>query len=245
VVHSRTGFLPTVRGTQARYPPTILTRERVEAHVAQHGCVRLEEFVAWTRQEMAAAGEVAADLDLNNLQPPTDIAQFLEREIELAARPRVWQAVLYSTNNVIDLVWSAMPDADRAQFWPHVSAWMAYRVSIPVEHYGAVVVATGTPRDARQLDSDLIQNILAYGLGRAHPYGGLIIDPASGSLVNSAGRKDPRITALGELTSGTFFFTSVLEIIARHAQNRAAIVLEELELPHSQRRNTEAVRLSA
>jgi uncharacterized NAD(P)/FAD-binding protein YdhS len=287
-VHSRSGFLPTVRGTQTRYQPTILTRERIESHIAQHGYVRLEEFIAWTRQEMTAAGEVGADLDLGSLQPPTDIAKFLANEIEVAAHPRIWQAVLYSTNNVIDLVWSAMPDADRAQFWPHISAWMAYRVSIPVEnarkllalvrsgqltfvtggtrirqspdglmieteryeardvhHYGAIIVATGTPRDAGQLDSDLIENILAHGLGRAHPYGGLVVDPDSGCLINSAGREDSRITVLGELTSGTFFFTSVLEINARHAQNRAAIVLRKLEVPHAREPSKGALRLSA
>lgn len=39
---------------------------------------------------------------------------------------------------------------------------------------------------------------------------------------------DDRITVLGELTSGAFFFTSALEINSRHSTQRAEYVLARL-----------------
>ncbi|MDR3440742.1 FAD/NAD(P)-binding protein [Telmatospirillum sp.] len=92
--------------------------------------------------------------------------------------------------------------------------------------YDVLISATGTPRDATLLDSELVEDLLASGMAVPHPFGGIDIDPDTGMLRDGGGRADPRILALGELTSGTFFFTSVLEINARHARDRAKLLVD-------------------
>jgi len=94
--------------------------------------------------------------------------------------------------------------------------------------YDAVVVATGTPRDVTKFDNLLVQNIIQQGIGCVDPFGGLKVSAESGGLINQSGCVDDRITVLGELTSGAFFFTSALEINSRHSTQRAEYVLARL-----------------
>lgn len=272
-LHSRTGALPSVRGTQGRYAPQFLTLDRVNAHVARTGAVRLDEFIGWIFKEMQAAGEdVPATIsDLKKMCTQRAPLEYILGEIDAARAPRLWQAVLYATNAVIDIVWTAMPEEDKQRFWPYVSWWMCYRVSIPVENaikiatllqsgqlqivpgalridrqpdgqtivvaengetrrydYDVVIVATGTPRDVSMLGNALVQNMLVDRIANGDRFGGIQISPATGALVDAYGNEDERITVLGELTSGTFFFTSALEINARHAANRADVILQRL-----------------
>ncbi len=262
--HSRSGFLPFVRGTQGRYQPRTLTRAMVEDYVREKGTIRLRTFASWVIDEMRAAGEDVSAIDWQAPMPPRDPEAFYEREISAARRPRLWQAVLYSTNAIVDLVWHHLDVTDRREFWNYRSAWMAHRVSIPVENaerllrllktgqlafltghtrvsptsggieisvegrtgsatyaYAAVIAATGAPLDARMVDSSLVQSLIACGMARPHPYGGLEIDAESGFLRNRSGQPDSRLTVIGDLTSGTYFFTSALEINARQAGESA------------------------
>lgn len=272
-LHSRTGALPSVRGTQPRYQPTILTEENVRSCISRAGVVRLEDVLLWTTQELAIEGGPICMADWPTMCSQRPAVEFLEAEIAAAHHPRSWQSVLYSTNAVLDLIWPAMPDEDKKIFLGYLSWWMAYRVSIPIENalkiklllesgqlsiikgeietieysgrftltvadlantscyeYDSVVVATGTPRDVSKFDNPLVQNILQRGIGCADPFGGVKVSIESGSLINSLGYVDDRITVLGELTSGAFFFTSALEINARHSAERAEYVLARLAL---------------
>ena len=260
---SRSGYFPSVRGTQSRYIPSILTLDRLREHNSRHGNVRLTQVHDWIMQELVLAGSpILAVCDLP-LSPPANVEAFLETEIAAAAVPRPWQAVLYSTNTVIDYLWQILDDADRGKFLKdYAAAWMSYRVSIPVENAvrlldlarsgllrfarGAatvtaveegkfqialatssgearqmtadmVVGAFGTPRDPRCLDSHLVQSLMDVGLARAHRHGGLDVDASSGALIDCNGSLASDIFAIGELTAGVYFFTSVLEINARHA----------------------------
>lgn len=272
-LHSRTGALPTVRGTQGRYNPTILTPETVKSCISRTGIVRLEDVLRWTMQEMALAGKPNCVTDWLKKCSQKPALEFLEAEISAAHHPRFWQSVLYSSNAVLDLIWPAMPGQDKLKFLDYSSWWMAYRVSIPIENamkiklllesgqlsiikgelvsinydghfalevinqsdtschdYDSVVVATGTPRDVRKFDNTLVQNILRQGVGCADPLGGIKVSTQSGGLINQLGCVDERITVLGELTSGAFFFTSALEINARHSAKRAEGILAKLLL---------------
>ncbi|WP_153014174.1 hypothetical protein [Pseudomonas sp. EpS/L25] len=234
----------------------------------------MNELLNIIMKELAAAGQVIVPTidELTERCRQLPPLQYLEHEINSAQVARPWQAVLYATNSIMDLVWPAMPMEDKLRFWPYMSWWLSYRVSIPIENaqriysllksgqlniitgeltlealpdselcvrvtgrgeieeykYDAVVVATGTPRDPSLLDNELIQNMLMQGMAIADPFGGIQVSADRGSLRGSSGRFDDRITVLGELTSGTYFFTSALEINARHAANRATIVIEKL-----------------
>lgn len=264
---SRSGYFPSVRGTQGRYTPSIMTLERLQQQFEGHGPIRLPLVIDWMMQELIAAGSPA--IDVAKLPPPAplDVVAFFESEIAAAAAPRPWQAVLYATNSVIDYLWQVLHDDDRAMFMSRYSAaWMSYRVSIPVEnasrlvnlaksgrlsfrtgaasvlpetrggftiatktardndvseHFDMVVGAFGTPRDAAQIDSPLIHALLTSRLACAHRHGGLVVDPATSALVNAYGEASHQVSVLGELTSGVHFFTSVLEINARHAARLA------------------------
>lgn len=260
---SRSGYLPSVRGTQGRYAPAILTRERIEQHVARHGVLPLRTLAGWIVDEVARAGggRLPDDAPMPPA-PPADPLAFLEAEIAASAGPRPWQAVLYATNGLVDTIWRALPEAERRLFLErYQAAWMAYRVSIPVENaqrmldagragrlvfrsgpsrvaaqaeggfavtigagpeaaperFDAVVCAYGSSRDPRRLDSRLVGNLLGRGLVRPHRYGGLDVDPQTGQAIAADGGPVPTLTVLGELTAGVHFFTSALEINARHA----------------------------
>ena len=266
VIHSRSGYFPCVRGTQGRIVPEYLRQDRIEALVRAKGKLRLGDIVGLVRQEIARAGggELPPDL-VRPPAPPLDLAAYLEREIELAHGPRPWQAVLYSTNAIIDQLWAALKESEKALFLSeYFSAFMSYRVSIPMENaakilgylgsgqlrfqagdfsieadadgkplvqprgdrqqaalgYDYLINATGSPRTARQLDSTLLANLLQRGTAVAHPLGGIAVDPRSYEVIGVGGRKG-RLHALGELTTGTFFFTSALDINARHARSCA------------------------
>ncbi|AZF58860.1 FAD/NAD(P)-binding protein [Pseudomonas sp. R11-23-07] len=287
-LHSRTGALPSVRGTQGRYKPVILTPETVRSCISQTGVVRLEDVLRWTMQELALEGKPICRPDWSTKCSQRPAVEFLEAEIAAAHHPRFWQSVLYSTNAVLDLIWPAMPDEDKKIFLGYSSWWMAHRVSIPVENalkiksllesgqlsiikgeleaiecdgrfvlqvanqsdrsfhtYDSVVVATGTPRDVTKFDNPLVQHILERGIACADPFGGVKVSAESGGLINQLGHVDDRIIVLGELTSGAFFFTSALEINARHSATRAEYILAKLALTSDTHVNTFGARLSA
>lgn len=269
---SRSGYFPSVRGTQGRYVPTILTEDRLRAHHEKYGAIRLAQVLEWTMEELALAGSPTPALSQLPPPPPGDVAEFFEKEIAAACSDRPWQAVLYATNTVIDYLWQILHEDDRAEFMERYAAsWMSYRVSIPAENaarilelsrsgqlafrsgaaqieaqsdgifrvttkrdrnvgcadsFDMVVGAFGTPRNAALLDSRLVQSLLVSGFARAHRHGGVEVDPLTGALIDQGGRICGDVSALGELTSGVHFFTSVLEINARHAARMAKRVLQ-------------------
>ncbi|WP_300628500.1 FAD/NAD(P)-binding domain-containing protein, partial [Pseudomonas sp.] len=128
-LHSRTGALPSVRGTQGRYKPTILTPETVKSCISRTGTVRLEDVLRWTSQELALEGKPICMSDWPEKCSQRQATEFLETEIAAAHHPRFWQSVLYATNAVFDLIWPSMPNEDKKSFLEYSSWWMAYRVS--------------------------------------------------------------------------------------------------------------------
>lgn len=102
-----------------------------------------------------------------------------------------------------------------------------------IHRLDTVIAATGTPRDVRNLASPLLTRLLAKGLARPHRFGGIEVDPDSGGVIGAHGALVPRLLAAGELTSGTHFFTSVLEVNARLASLQAqAIIAGMPATPH-------------
>jgi len=262
-IHSRSGYFPCVRGTQGRIVPKFLEQGNLEKLVREKGRLRLTDIVALVQQEIAHAsgGELPRDMALPPA-PPRDLAAYLAQEIELARAPRPWQAVLYSTNAIIDQLWLALRDSEKAMFLSdYFSAFMSYRVSIPTENatkllrylksgqltfhagdftieadadgkpvirmggqstleYDYLINATGSPRSTQRLESTLLSNLLLRGMAVEHPLGGIAVDRHSYEVVGRSAGKG-RLHAMGELTTGTFFFTSALDINARHARNCA------------------------
>ncbi len=269
---SRSGRLPSVRGTQERYTPTLMTVERVQRMVAAKGVLRLADVVGLVRAEIALAE--GPDFDFAPfLVPAPEPLAYLDQEIAAAASPRLWQAVLYASNAVLEYAWHHLAEADKDRFVrDQFSHYIAFRVSIPVEnairmrdliregrveiHTGAVTVGArggdgkyriarkggaeaegavtavdavigclGTPRDATKLDSVLLGRLFTKGLARPDRFGGLQVDHATGQLRGAGGALHADLTVIGDLTAGTHFFTSVLEVLARHARMRAGAIV--------------------
>lgn len=67
--------------------------------------------------------------------PVTNFHHFLSTEIELANGPRGWQAILYSANAALDIIWRKLIEEDKQRFF--TDSWsnaMALRVSISKEN---------------------------------------------------------------------------------------------------------------
>ncbi|PHQ27155.1 hypothetical protein CLH62_06150 [Marinobacter guineae] len=90
-----------------------------------------------------------------------------------------------------------------------------------VERYDYAILSTGSPKQFSQSNSTLLASLEAKGVVLPHPLGGLDIDWTTYKVLNSQRKPSPRLYALGEVTSGKFFFTSALDIICRHAHNCA------------------------
>jgi uncharacterized NAD(P)/FAD-binding protein YdhS len=255
-IHSRSGYFPSVRGTQGRVKPKLLRAEHLDK-LPRRGLSGLVDLII---EETTLIGGKKVDFMIP--PPPADQASFLRAEIAKSASERIWQAVLYATNGVIEKLWSHLDDDGKTHFMnQYFSAFMAYRVSIPVENarkilaylesgqlhfhaggfdisigdagepsvvmqkgvprsfvYDYLIDATGSPRDVRKMDSPLLEALLDHGIVTPQMYGGIKVDPESYRIINRDGNVDLHMYALGELTNGTFFFTSALEIIARHAR---------------------------
>jgi uncharacterized NAD(P)/FAD-binding protein YdhS len=238
---SRSGRLPSVRGSQGRYVPRLLTPANLEAMVARNGVLRLPEIVDLIVEEIELAdGGVPFDAS-EFLSGPSSPIEFLDREIAEAGRPRMWQAVLYATNTIMDYMWAHLAEEDRDLFLRRFfSTWLSFRVSIPAEnairlrgllasgrlqlHTGpcdvrpdrdggfvvasgrdgevlvpaqAVVFATGTPRDARLLDSRLLRSMMGKGIAQPDRFGGISVESATGRVRAINGSCHPHLYAVG------------------------------------------------
>ncbi len=89
---------------------------------------------------------------------------------------------------------------------------------------GAVIYATGSPRDANMCDSPLLRNLLSDGLVRQHPFGGVDVCERYHNIVDNTGNFSNTIYAVGEITNGKFLFTSAMDIIVRHAHKCATVL---------------------
>lgn len=97
--------------------------------------------------------------------------------------------------------------------------------------YDHVVNATGAARWVeREQDSPLLWQLLQDGYAVQDPMGGICVDFATGAVIDEDNEPDWNMRALGHVTSGTYFFVSSLEMIARRAQHIASHILSSFAL---------------
>ncbi|MDD4965755.1 hypothetical protein [Halothiobacillus sp.] len=84
--------------------------------------------------------------------------------------------------------------------------------------YAFGIWATGFPQNLENSGSSLLTSMLLNGDITRHPDGGITVDRRTYQVIRSDSSADSQIFAVGEITSGQFFFTSVLDIICRHAK---------------------------
>ena len=278
---SRHGRLPSVRGLHNRsLALSAGFTSWLQAARASGGTLPLDLLVARVREEfISLAGAPAEDLSLLVTQVPDPLA-FLDQEITLARQqPRPWQAFANALNEVIDLMWQLLSEADRQRFKHEIRpVWMARRVSFPLEnalilreligmgqlrvsagfesaqpsaapgHFevrlrggagqaprciqaNALINATSFSTDAARSDVPLLQQMLRQGLAVADPHGGLQADFDTGLLRNAQGAIHPRLSALGSMVAGTYFWTNAMEVNARLAMGQARRLAATLTTP--------------
>lgn len=110
---------------------------------------------------------------------------------------------------------------------------------VPVPY---LVSATGSAGRIEDADSALVVNLLARGLVRPHPFGGVDCRFETGQVIPAAGASsaEGRMFAIGPITSGVYFFTTALEIVQRQAVQRTHDLAFLLGVEWLERPETEA-----
>src|SRR5690606_13063824 len=106
---------------------------RAMAH-ASGGKLTLQQVAQTLTNKILACG---GELDMHDvLGSDAPAAQQLTQEIEVSAkRERLWQVVASATNDVIDVIWHLLDDAERHTFMTQWrSLWMARRATFPMEN---------------------------------------------------------------------------------------------------------------
>ncbi|WP_416137795.1 FAD/NAD(P)-binding protein [Halomonas sp. HK25] len=264
VIHSRSGYFPSIRGTQGRFQPRNLSEEYLEKVQNSKRNLRLTDVVEMVKSDLSLYFQENPGHPQERLEVPKpidDLGAFLDEEIALAENPRGWQAVLYATNVIIDKLWGMIRPEDREEFREkYLNIFLSYRVSIPCENavkirnylssgdlefrtgpvklkknaggfpvvqtpsgdgdtYDFAVLATGSPKRLGNSNSSLMIALEEKGMIVPHPHGGLEVDSSTYQVIREDGSIENGIFAVGEVTSGNFFFTSALDIICRHAKN--------------------------
>lgn len=133
---SRNGRLPSVRSVKNRRN----LQRRLDAPqlralaTASGGTLTLEQVVGLLLEQLGSMGQAADLRDI--LGEEGSAAEQLDREvIASSAHERLWQVVASATNDVVDVIWNLLDDAERHRFrrdWR--SLWMARRATFPMEN---------------------------------------------------------------------------------------------------------------
>ncbi|MFE3982275.1 MULTISPECIES: FAD/NAD(P)-binding protein [unclassified Priestia] len=87
------------------------------------------------------------------------------------------------------------------------------------EEYDWIVNAVGSTKHLSEPYRDnLLNNLIDSGEVKINKYGGLEVDFNSGSIIDITGKINERLKALGHITCGTYYFTSSVEMISKHAK---------------------------
>lgn len=94
-----------------------------------------------------------------------------------------------------------------------------------------LVNATSFSCDAGRSEMPLLRQLLSDGLARPDAHGGLVADFDSGCLRRADGTPNPRLSALGSMVAGTYFWTNAMEVNARIAMQQAIRIAGERLVP--------------
>ncbi|MGE6964123.1 FAD/NAD(P)-binding protein [Bacillus thuringiensis] len=85
--------------------------------------------------------------------------------------------------------------------------------------YDWIINATGPTKNLNNLcGRGLVESLIRNGDAVTDTYGGLKTEFSSGALIGKNGEVDKGLRALGHITCGTYYYTSSIEMIAKHAK---------------------------
>lgn len=96
--------------------------------------------------------------------------------------------------------------------------------------FDAIVNCTGAANDLSKTSDPLYQSLVDTGMLCAHPLGGARVDFYSNKACDSDGRTEHQLYVVGNLTSGTHLFCSVLEVNTRQCAGISAHIVAGIEL---------------
>lgn len=97
------------------------------------------------------------------------------------------------------------------------------------QRFDVIVNCTGADNDLNTTSDPLYGALLASGMVCAHPLGGARVDFTSNRAIDASGRILPQLFVVGNLTSGTHLFCSVLEVNTRHCASISAQILAAIQ----------------
>lgn len=92
--------------------------------------------------------------------------------------------------------------------------------SSDIIRYDWVINATGPSRQVLS-DNKLITSLITDGYARNDRYGGIQVDFETNSIIDKFGMFSHNFKAIGHLTSGTYYYTSSLEMISKRSKKTA------------------------
>ncbi|PEA54863.1 hypothetical protein CON64_10490 [Bacillus pseudomycoides] len=97
------------------------------------------------------------------------------------------------------------------------------------ESYEWIINAVGSTKYLHKSYRDnLLGNLVEAGTAKINKYGGVEVDFDSGSIIDINGKTNKELKALGHITCGTYYFTSSVEMISKHAKIISQDILEHL-----------------
>ena len=137
IMASRGGRLPSVRGNKStRSSSRSFAREKIKALIEHSHChLTLMQVYQLLVDELFQCQGFKVDMD-DILHQEAGPYHYLDIEVhDAVGQERVWQTVLYSLNESIDLIWHYLDDVDKVRFEKEFkSRWLAYRVSFPMQN---------------------------------------------------------------------------------------------------------------
>ena len=137
IMASRGGRLPSVRGNKGtRCASRSFARENIRALIKRSHChLTLAQVYQLLVDELFQLQGFKVDMD-DILHQEAGPHHYLDIEVhDAVGQERVWQTLLYSLNESIDLIWHYLDDVDKARFENEFkSRWLAYRVSFPMQN---------------------------------------------------------------------------------------------------------------
>ncbi|MBU3624780.1 FAD/NAD(P)-binding protein [Polynucleobacter sp. JS-Safj-400b-B2] len=99
-----------------------------------------------------------------------------------------------------------------------------------------IINATGPAKDiGGSTEMPLIKNLLKSGAIIKNPHGGIMLDYETSIVKSASHRSLNYFYAIGQLTSGTYYFVSSLDMVSMRAKNVARHIVESLGLRQDQK----------
>jgi uncharacterized NAD(P)/FAD-binding protein YdhS len=96
-------------------------------------------------------------------------------------------------------------------------------------HCDWIINATGPAKDVGDsTEMPLIKNLLKSGVVIKNPHGGIMLDYETSIVKNISHRNLNYFYAIGQITSGTYYFVSSLDMVSMRAKNVARHIVESL-----------------